>query len=215
MGLDSVLVINYYDTFSDFPTIVENDKPFAMDKSTGKLYFFNKSGVPAVWTEFGTGAEPTLPAGLIFAYAGSSIPTGWLDCNGAAVSRTTYADLFSAISTTWGAGDGSTTFNLPDLRSATLRGVGTPTLYTSNTVVALAQTIDDKFQGHWHNFKSADMSFRIGSNTYNTCSDYNPAVSSTYTNKVTGAITDGTNGTPRVGLETTGKARGVYYIIKF
>ena len=49
-------------------------------------------------------------------------PTGWLKANGAAVSRTTYAALFSAIGTTYGAGDGSTTFNLPDLRGEFIRG---------------------------------------------------------------------------------------------
>jgi microcystin-dependent protein len=49
-------------------------------------------------------------------YAGATAPSGWLLCAGQAVSRSTYADLFTAISTTYGAGDGSTTFNLPDLR---------------------------------------------------------------------------------------------------
>jgi microcystin-dependent protein len=54
----------------------------------------------------------TVPPGAIMDFAGS-VPTGWLECTGAAVSRTTYADLFDEIGTTWGAGDGSTTFNLP------------------------------------------------------------------------------------------------------
>lgn len=53
-------------------------------------------------------------AGEIKMWAGDTIPTGWLLCDGSAVSRTTYATLFSAIGTTWGAGDGSTTFNLPN-----------------------------------------------------------------------------------------------------
>jgi microcystin-dependent protein len=48
--------------------------------------------------------------------AANTAPTGWLLCNGSAVSRTTYADLFTAIGTTYGVGDGSTTFNIPDLR---------------------------------------------------------------------------------------------------
>lgn len=55
--------------------------------------------------------------GFIAPYAGTSVPTGWLACNGAAVSRTTYSKLFSAIGTTYGAGDGSTTFNLPNLNN--------------------------------------------------------------------------------------------------
>lgn len=64
-----------------------------------------------------------IPVGVIFATAGT-VPSGWLLCDGSAVSRTTYAVLFAAISTTWGVGDGSTTFNVPDLRRRTLVGVG-------------------------------------------------------------------------------------------
>jgi phage-related tail fiber protein len=52
----------------------------------------------------------------------SSAPSGWLKANGAAVSRSTYSDLFAAIGTTYGSGDGSSTFNLPDLRGEFLRG---------------------------------------------------------------------------------------------
>lgn len=56
-----------------------------------------------------------LPSGMIAPYAGTSAPNGWLLCNGAAISRTTYADLFNVVGTTYGVGDNSTTFNLPDL----------------------------------------------------------------------------------------------------
>lgn len=57
-----------------------------------------------------------VPTGMLAPYAGASAPANWLFCSGAAVSRTTYAGLFAVIGTTFGAGDGSTTFNLPDLR---------------------------------------------------------------------------------------------------
>lgn len=56
------------------------------------------------------------PSGAVTQYAGSSAPTGWLLCDGSAVSRTTYAVLFAVIGTTYGVGDGSTTFNLPNLK---------------------------------------------------------------------------------------------------
>ena len=62
------------------------------------------------------------PSGQIAFFAGSRAPAGWLKANGAAVSRTAYAALFAAIGTTYGAGDGSTTFNLPDLRGEFMRG---------------------------------------------------------------------------------------------
>lgn len=62
------------------------------------------------------------PPGVVLPYAGSAAPSGWLICDGSAVSRTTYALLFAAISTTYGVGDGSTTFNVPDLRGRAVAG---------------------------------------------------------------------------------------------
>lgn len=61
--------------------------------------------------------DPILP-GTVIMYASSTIPTGWLKCDGAAVSRTTYKALFGIIGTTYGTGDGSTTFNVPNFASA-------------------------------------------------------------------------------------------------
>ena len=62
------------------------------------------------------------PPGMVSFFTQSTAPTGWLPCNGAAVSRTTYADLFSVLGTTYGSGDGSSTFNLPELRGEFIRG---------------------------------------------------------------------------------------------
>jgi len=68
----------------------------------------------------------TLPSsfvsGMIMPYAGTSAPSGWLLCFGQAISRSTYADLFSALGTTYGVGDGASTFNLPDLRGRVIAG---------------------------------------------------------------------------------------------
>ena len=65
----------------------------------------------------------TVSAGKVETFAAEgAIPSGWLSCNGAALSRTAYAALFAAIGTTWGAGDGSTTFNIPDTRGRTVFG---------------------------------------------------------------------------------------------
>ena len=64
-----------------------------------------------------------VPTGTVSAFAGSSAPTGYLLCDGTAVNRTTYADLFGVISDTYGVGDGSTTFNLPDLRGRVIAGL--------------------------------------------------------------------------------------------
>lgn len=67
-------------------------------------------------------AEGGVPTGTIIYQAGSSAPDGYLKANGAEISRSTYADLFATIGTTYGTGNGSTTFNLPDLRGEFLRG---------------------------------------------------------------------------------------------
>lgn len=62
------------------------------------------------------------PPGMISFFGNSTAPTGWLPCYGSAISRTTYADLFSAIGTTYGAGNGSSTFNIPEMRGEFIRG---------------------------------------------------------------------------------------------
>jgi microcystin-dependent protein len=60
--------------------------------------------------------EGGIPTATIVPWSNSSVPSGFLECNGAAVSRTTYSALFAIVGTTYGAGDGSTTFNVPDLQ---------------------------------------------------------------------------------------------------
>ena len=71
----------------------------------------------------GAECQIAAPVGSVYTFAGATVPTGWLKCNGALLSRTTYAALFAVIGTTYGAGDGSTTFALPDLRGEFVRGV--------------------------------------------------------------------------------------------
>ena len=66
-----------------------------------------------------------MPAGTVIAYAGSTAPEGFIACNGAEISREIYANLFAAIGTIYGAGDGSTTFNLPDLTDRVVQGSAT------------------------------------------------------------------------------------------
>jgi microcystin-dependent protein len=90
----------------------------------------------------------TVPSGSVMTFAMNTAPTGWLKANGAAVSRTTYAALFTAIGTTFGVGDGSTTFNLPDLRGEFMRGWDDGRGIDSGRVFGSAQT--DEFKGHTH-----------------------------------------------------------------
>lgn len=83
-----------------------------------------------------------VPAGSVIPYAGSSAPTGYLLCYGQAVSRTTYADLFTAISTTYGVGDNSTTFNLPDLRGRVVAGQDDMGGSSANRLTGLTDGVD-------------------------------------------------------------------------
>lgn len=91
------------------------------------LYEITASGVREV-NYFSATAMPNNPAGTIIESACAAAPTGYIPCNGSAISRTTYSALFAAIGTTFGAGDGSTTFNLPDRRDKF--GLGKGLTYT-------------------------------------------------------------------------------------
>jgi microcystin-dependent protein len=94
------------------------------------------------------------PSAAILAMATTSVPSGWLECNGAAVSRTTYATLFGLIGTTYGSGDGSTTFNVPELRGEFIRGYDHGRGVDSARVFASAQT--DDFKAHAHTVPFSD-----------------------------------------------------------
>ena len=76
----------------------------------------------------------TVPTGTVSAFAGSAAPTGYALCDGSAVNRTAQASLFGVIGTTYGAGDGSTTFNLPDLKGRVVAGLGGSLIDTSAVV---------------------------------------------------------------------------------
>lgn len=76
-----------------------------------------------------------VPSGTILDFGGTAAPAGFLACDGSAISRSTYATLFTAIGTTWGSGDGSTTFNLPNLaRKTTIGSGGTGSATIGNAV---------------------------------------------------------------------------------
>lgn len=94
-------------------------------------------------------AWSNIPAGTVIWFAANSPPSGFLKANGAAVSRTTYAALFAVIGTTFGAGDGSTTFNLPDLRGEFIRGWDDSRGVDSARVFGSAQA--DELESHSHN----------------------------------------------------------------
>ena len=94
-------------------------------------------------------ALPTaVPSGTVHLFATTTAPTGYLECDGSAISRTTYADLFTVIGTTWGAGDGSSTFNLPDLRGEFVRGWDNGRNVDSSRAFASSQTSQNLQHNH-------------------------------------------------------------------
>jgi microcystin-dependent protein len=89
-----------------------------------------------------------VPTGSVHMFATTTAPSGYLECDGSAVSRTTYADLFTVIGTTWGAGDGSSTFNLPDLRGEFVRGWDNGRGVDSSRSFASSQSDQNKQHNH-------------------------------------------------------------------
>lgn len=92
----------------------------------------------------------------IWCGASNAVPDGWLYCDGSAVSRTQYADLFAVIGTSFGSGDGSTTFNIPDMRESVPKGAGetgkTVGAHVKSGGLAVGEFLDDRVQEHTHIF---------------------------------------------------------------
>jgi len=96
-----------------------------------------------------------LPVGSIVPYSGASAPSGWLMCDGSAVSRSTYATLFDVIGTTYGAGDASTTFNVPNLRQRF--PLGKAASGTGSTLGSTGGAIDHTHTGPSHTHTSTTV----------------------------------------------------------
>jgi len=124
-------------------------------------------------------AGAALPAGAVMPFAMATAPTGWFSCDGTLLSRTTYALLFAAIGTTFGVGDGSTTFAIPDLRGRFVRSTG-----TDGTATALAIGVKQDSANLTHTHGASDPGHNHGLN--------DPGHSHTY-NGTTSATTGGAN----------------------
>lgn len=138
------------------------------------------------------------PTGTIIMWAGAktgvSLPTGYLECDGSTKSRTTFADLFAVIGTTYGAGDGSTTFNLPLGTSAVPFGIastantratsvssGVQSANHAHTLTAL--TLGNNSADHTHNLASLSLNSSGATHTHNFSDYYNTGTE--HTGKVT------------------------------
>lgn len=110
-------------TSDEIANLPVEDGALIYNYETGATYLdYDDERIP---TGGGMPTGDTFPIGAISPYAGSVAPTNWLICDGRAISRVTYSDLFNAIGTTYGSGDGNTTFNLPNLKGRVITGLDT------------------------------------------------------------------------------------------
>jgi len=126
--------------------------------ASGETARLAKGGAGTVLTSDGTdiswaAAGGGVPTGTVIYHAANTPPTDFIKANGAAVSRSTYSDLFTAIGTTFGAGDGSSTFAVPDLRGEFPRGWDDSRGIDSGRAFGSSQT--DEFEAHYHLMQSS------------------------------------------------------------
>lgn len=183
---------------------------------TSDNIFYGRDGA-SNWVGLNAAPGSYVPSGSILPFAGTTAPSGFILCDGSAVSRTTYAGLFATIGTAYGAGNGTTTFNVPDFRGRFLRGVdggagrdpdkASRTAMSSggNTGDAVGSVQGDAFQVHTHSLSGQAYGYG-GSN-------FNSGGNAVYLSPVAQAV-----GNPNSGnssTETRPLNANVNYIIKY
>lgn len=179
-----------------------------------------------------------IPPGVIQAFGGGTVPSGWLLCDGSTASRSTYAGLFAAVGIVNGQGDGSTTFHLPDLRGRFLRGAdnmgtgaagrdpdaaGRTAANTGGTTGnAVGSVQADGFQSHAHisGMYVLDARFDVwgsitglpAGNSYGSTGGSSQSAVTSY--PITDSASGGTGGTPRYSTENRPQNANTSYIIK-
>lgn len=150
-----------------------------------------------------------VPVGSMTAYAGTIAPAGWLLCDGTAVSRSLYADLFSVISTTFGSGDGSTTFNLPDLRGRVPVGLDNLGGVDAGRL-SVANTLGGSGGAETHTLTTGEIPSHTHANTATVSSDSagtpSGTISSDSAGTPSGTISSDSAGTPSINTQSTAGA---------
>jgi microcystin-dependent protein len=166
------------------------------------------NGSYVILGKIGTPPAPTLgviPTGSLVHFGSASIPTGWLKCDGSAVSRTTYAGLFAVIGTTYGSGDGSTTFNLPNASGRSLLGVG-----DSGTAGHTNHTLGTNGGEESHTLITSELASHTHTGPAHTHTYTQPqAISAVYGSGIVQSAVPGSNAgtaTGSDGTENTGSA---------
>ncbi len=140
---------------------------------TGVSKFFGRDS-GSTWIELSSGVGNVVPIGTILPFAGTTAPTGYHLCDGTPLSRTTYSDLYAVIGDAFGNGDGSNSFNVPDLRGRFIRGVdgsaGVDPDASTRTAMASGGNVGDNvgsiqadaFKSHTHSFVLGGDGFAAG-----------------------------------------------------
>jgi microcystin-dependent protein len=162
------------------------------------------------WANVSTPAG--VPTGAVFNLATTTVPTGYLECDGSAVSRTTYADLFAAIGTVWGSGNGSTTFNVPDLRGEFVRGWDNGRGQDSGRAFASVQT--EMIGPHNHGITDPGHSHSYSAGNYANIAGGEADASRGPTGKTTGSATTGITVNNNSGTENRPRNISMMYVIK-
>ncbi|MBW1279273.1 phage tail protein [Escherichia coli] len=165
-----------------------------------------------------TASTSTDLVGMTASFAMNTPPTGWLAADGSAVSRNIYARLFSRIGTTWGAGDGSTTFNLPDLRGEFVRGIDNGRTADPSRVFGSSQ-LGTIVGGYDDDLVGQNIGLLIGHGTYNYGSDPvaigNYGVSAVYLTAGTSLATSPVENAPYFYSVTRPRNVAQLYCIKY
>lgn len=157
-----------------------------------------------------------IPPGTIAPFGGGTVPTGWMLCDGSAISRTTYSALFAAISTTYGSGDGLSTFTLPNAQGVFLRGAGSQTISAVSYSAVIGSSQGDALQnitGSWGGSSIGPIQ-----SSMNASGAFSKGTSRTTTYQGLGAAANDVNfnasNVARTSTETRPANIGVNYIIK-
>ena len=203
--------VRYYDSDSSHyvelkaASTVTSNVTLTLPTSDGDADQFLKTDGSGNLSFASIGSGSLVPTASVFALATSTVPSGYLECDGAAVSRTTYADLFAAIGTTYGSGNGASTFNVPDLRGEFIRGWDNSRGVDSGRT--LGSTQSDENKSHNHTITDPGHNHQVNINVYQQGAGPNASTdmanrngnttSSTSTTGISLAASGGTESRPR------------------
>lgn len=186
--------INEPDSNNEFAFIIGNGTTSWGIEVPSNAFTVDWSGnVEAAGDVRAGGSTPLVPIGTILDFAAATAPTGYLVCDGSAVSRSTYAALFAVIGTTWGSGNGSTTFNVPDFRGRTSIGSGTGTGGNATAHALGSKGGDEELQSHSHNLTNTDYKIMAIKNESGVAGSFNLQAHSSGSNRYALASTNSAN----------------------